>query len=153
MKPIDAARAMYHREPCGRCFGDDLAIFQRIGYVFSTPTAFLMGKPIVSPERFETAAKVTGMTPLNDASLRFLYTLPDYEFSSLSCDTWLIWLAAGDMRDFFRFEPHPMKFVAWARKGRIRFHEFNRVKSRVLCKISTASSIFPPSAQMADRSR
>lgn len=133
MKPIDAARAMYHKEPCGRCFGDDLATFLRIGYVFSTPTAFIMGKAVPSPH----------------IRTGFGYDRPGANAPIEHCDTWLIWLAAGDLREFFRFEPRPMKFVAWARKGVIRFHHFDRV--RALCKTSTESSIFLPSAQTVAR--
>jgi hypothetical protein len=47
MTPIEQAAAVYEREHCPRTLREDLELHLLNGYVFSTPTCFLMGRPVV----------------------------------------------------------------------------------------------------------
>lgn len=121
MTPLEQAQRLYVTQPCGRTFEQDVATFLRIGVVFSTGTAFLMAKPVPSPM----------------VSTSFIYADPEAVADRSICDTWLIWIAAGDMGEFFRFAPFRLDWLAWARKGVIRWHSFNRTER--LCNTSTST--------------
>lgn len=110
MRPIDQARLVYEQEPCARTFEEDLRLHLMHGYVFSTPEIFMMGRGV-----------------RRDA--------PDYDILNPTvtwpedlCDTWMIYLAAGNIGDFFRFEPTPKKWVAFERENQLRVHSYDRIK-------------------------
>ena len=99
-------------ERAGRDMVSDLKAFLCTGYVFSTPTAFVMAKP--------TARFLAGN-----------YDDPWFMANPDEYDTWLVWLAAGDMAEFFRFCPYPLSWLAWARHDRLRFWRFESIQSKV----------------------
>lgn len=108
MTPIDEARAVYLREPCRRTFEVDLELHLQNGYVFSTPKLFLMGRPVLRIANPEDIVN------------------PAFIFEHY--DAWLIYLAAGDFREFFRFEPFPLKWYGWERENMLRFFLSSTVK-------------------------
>ena len=46
-------------------------------------------------------------------------------------DTWLVWLAVGDLRAIPALIPSPKKWVAFWRSGQPRRYEFNKLISRL----------------------
>lgn len=108
-----ALKAKEAAEAAGRDMVADLKAFLCTGYVFSTPTAFIMAKPV--GKFFEEQ--------IQD---------PWAMFNPDEYDTWLIWLAAGDMAEFFRFCPYPLSWLAWARHDRLRFWRFESIQRKVI---------------------
>lgn len=82
------------------------------GYVFSTPSAFLMGRPIAKDAPHALQAD------------------PWYVFPFDECDCWMVWLAAGDVAEMIRLIPYPLPWLAWARRdGALRFYQTVRVST------------------------
>ena len=105
MTPVWMAAAVYEAEPCARSFREDLEAHLQNGYVISTPTAFVMGRPVDS-----------GADPAQIVD-------PWHEFDPEECDAWLVYLAAGNIADVLRQEPFPLTFFMWERKNVLRrFH-------------------------------
>lgn len=113
ISPYDEAALVYQREPCARSFEEDLDLHLRFGYVFSTPHAFIMGR----------AVSRAG-DPSDIVNPAFQFDAPD---------TWWIYLAAGDLREFFLREPYPLPWVGWEIRNKPRFYSMDRVKERILC--------------------
>ncbi|HYF36780.1 MAG TPA: hypothetical protein VD994_15905 [Prosthecobacter sp.] len=112
MTPFHAAQQVYQRELCARDFWTDLHLHLTHGYVFSTPTAFLMGRPV---ERMAPHHQITN---------------PAHHFQSP--DAWLVYLAAGDgIREFFRYEPFPLPYFGWERNNKLRFYERNKLLTKL----------------------
>lgn len=105
MTPVWMAAAVYESEPCARSFREDLEAHLQNGYVFSTPTAFVMGRPVDS-----------GADPAQIVD-------PWHGFDPAQCDAWLVYLAAGNIADVLRQEPFALTFYLWERKNVLRrFH-------------------------------
>lgn len=105
MTPVWMAAAVYEAEPCARSFREDLEAHLQNGYVFSTPTAFVMGRPVDS-----------GADPAQIVD-------PWHGFDLPQCDAWLVYLAAGNIADVIRQEPFQLTFFMWERKNVLRrFH-------------------------------
>ncbi len=49
MTPLDIAFQVYLDHPTKRNFGEDLASHLRHGWVFGTPPALVLGRPVESP--------------------------------------------------------------------------------------------------------
>ena len=56
---------------------------------------------------------------------------PEFQFDLV--DTWLVYLAAGDLREFFLREPYPLPWVGWERNNRLRFYDMEAIKEKMLC--------------------
>lgn len=110
-------RAMLLYEGHERTFAEDLAAFTHTGRVHITPTAVLFAKAV--PSRI----KEHGPWDIWEES---------------ECDAWLIWLGAGDMREFFRYAPYPLPWFVWARKDRLRWWRYEDVRRRVCGEESLA---------------
>lgn len=113
MTPVERAMAIYGEEPCRRTFDEDLQLHLMYGYVFSTPTMFMMGRPV---DRYDPPEYI--VTP----DRRPLW----------GPNAWLIYLAAGDLGEFFRYCPYPLPWVGWERKNKLRFYDFKRAKRKVI---------------------
>ena len=110
MTPVEGAAAVYEREGCARTFREDLEAHLLHGYVFSTPSCFLMGRPVVK-----------GADPV-------LIVNPWHVFERERCDCWMVYLCAGDMREAFVFAPYALPWVCWQRKNKLRYHCFERAR-------------------------
>lgn len=102
MTPVEQAAAVYQREPCARTFREDLEAHLLNGYVFSTPTVFVMGRLV---QRDAEPALIVD---------------PWHRFEDGDC--WLVYLAAGNLAEIPRFIPSPKKYVAWERENSLRVH-------------------------------
>lgn len=104
--PYLRAAAVY---PTDEAFMADLQPHLVRGFVRSTPTCFVMGRPVASTASADL---------LND---------PWHVFSEP--DAWFVWLCAGDMLEAFECIPFPLPLVGFARFGQpARFHGFERMK-------------------------
>ncbi len=94
-----------------RTFRDDLEAFMQTGRVYITPTAVLFAKAV--PREVD-------------------HHLPWDLWEESQCDAWLIWLAAGDLSEFFRYAPHPLPWLCWARRGKLRWWPWDRAYGHIM---------------------
>jgi 5-methylcytosine-specific restriction endonuclease McrA len=87
--PITQAKLVYLKEPCARSFWNDLNAHLLNGYVHSTPTMFIMGRPV-----------------RHNAPRKELVN-PWFVFPREEWDAWMVYLAAGNLAEFWRVEPFP----------------------------------------------
>jgi|LakMenE18May11ns_1017448.scaffolds.fasta_scaffold9940770_5 hypothetical protein len=102
-----------------RTFGEDLQAYLLNGYVFATPTEMLMARPVPS-----------GAEPA-------MINNPWQVFPVERCDTWYIYAYAqtgktsplGLVKKLLRYQPFPLRLVAWERKrdGRLRFYSITKL--------------------------
>ena len=111
--PYDNAAKVYDREPCARTFEEDLDSHLRRGFVFSTPASFIMGRPV---DRYANECLILD---------------PDHSF--YSWNSWLIFLASGDLRQFFRNVPFSLEWVGWQRSNKLRWYKLEDIKRKILC--------------------
>lgn len=120
MSPSMMASLVYRREPCARTFETDLFLHLAYGYVFSTPEAFVMGRPV-----------------RRDANINEIKN-PAVEFNNP--DAWWIYLASGNYLDLlFRFEPFPLPWYGWERQNVPRWYPRETV-------LKYANKLSPPNA-------
>jgi hypothetical protein len=111
--PVQIAAKVYLGEKCARSFEDDLLLHLLHGYVFSTPEMFMMGRPVRRDGTYENI------------------TDPTYKFADP--DSWLVYLASGDLQIFFKHEPYPLPYIGFERENSLRFYSRERIKR--LCEI------------------
>jgi hypothetical protein len=111
MRPIDRARAVYEQEWCARPFEEDLRLHLRNGYVFNTPTLFMMGRPVSSDAR---PALIVDPAVTFDAP-----------------DAWLVYLLAGELREAVRFIPYPLEKIGLERNNVLKFYGFEYFTKRI----------------------
>src|SRR6185436_18250051 len=98
MLPFEQAKAVYSKEPCRRSFETDLALHFEFGFVFSTPRFFCMGRPV------------------QRSAPHGLILDPSYTFKPEECDTWLVWLMAGDVSAAWSVLPWPLPWLCFERR-------------------------------------
>ena len=125
MTPVERAAAVYEREDCARTFREDLEAHLLNGYVYSTPTAFVMARPV-----------------RHDAPREELVN-PWHVFPRGEWDAWMVYLAAGDLEEFWRREPFPLAHVIYERQNALRCFNAERVKRLCYSK----PLFFSPSVQ------
>lgn len=109
MSPVDQVRRLYFRHPQPRTFEEDLQAHLANGYVFSTPEAFMMGRPISRDAEWSLQV--------------------DPFFTFRNPDTWLVWAASSvSVNMLLTFVPFHLRWVAWSRRGKaLRFYPFDRL--------------------------
>lgn len=110
MTPYEQAKAVYDSEPCVRAFREDLTLHLLNGFVFSTPSYFIMGRAVPR------------------AADPVLIVNPAHVFACEDCDTWMIYLLAGDPRPAWDIMPWPMAWFGFERKNELRFYPVDRMK-------------------------
>ena len=115
MKPVRQAAAVYQSEPCARDFKEDLSAHLLHGSVFSTPTAFIMARYV---SRSWPAESIINPW-LNDATCAQL-------------DTLHVYLAAGDLTEFFTFPHKPVTWCSFERKNTLKFYDYARLRRTIL---------------------
>ena len=104
MSPAEQAAAVYEREPCARTFEEDLEAHLLHGWVVSTPQFFVMARPV------DSAAQPACIVN------------PWHRFPPEACDTWHIYLAAGDLCAALQWLPHPLPKIAFERRNILRYY-------------------------------
>lgn len=111
LSPHARAKAVYDNEPCARTFLQDLELHLTSGYVFSTPRIFLLGRPV----------------PRSADPRDIVDPVVDFAAMGSKLDCWHVYLAAGDLLEFFRFEPFPLPYFSWERENVLRFYRRDHV--------------------------
>ncbi len=116
LRPIERAGLFYleqqpevHDRDMGEQFVEDHRLHLLHGYVFSTPTLFVMGRPI---DRFDDWPR------LKDPLVRYP---PERE------NCWWLFLLAGEAREAWRYLPYPLPYIGWERRGKPRFFESRKL--------------------------
>jgi hypothetical protein len=113
MTPVELAAQVYTREECSASFREDLEAHLLTGYVHSTPTAFVMARPV---------------SVLADESL---ILDPWHSFPREDQDAWLVWLAAGDLASLLVLFPYQLPLIGWQKRNKLRFHGFVSTLARL----------------------
>lgn len=107
--PVERAAAVYEREPCSYTFKEDLEFHLLNGFVFSRPDFFVMGRPVV---RSAPADIITG----------------HHRFHSSDCDTWHVYLVAGNMARMWDMLPWELPFVSIERGNVLKFYRLASIR-------------------------
>lgn len=110
----------------GHTFEADLAAHVASGYVWSSPTALVMARLV----RSDWSLTEWGQLDKTDET----------------GDCWLVWLAAGDMGEFFRVCPRKTKFVCFSRRGFPRLYLFSELENKYYGIHAKASASAAPSS-------
>ena len=113
MTPIEQAHALHTSEHGPRSFRCDLEAHLLHGIVFSTPTAFIMARYV---SRSWPDSSIINPW-LNDATCSQL-------------DTLHVYLAAGDITEFFTFPHNSCKWISFERKNVLKFYRYDTLKRR-----------------------
>lgn len=116
MTPAQRAYQVYQSEPCARDFIDDLELHLicPVGYVYSAPEAFIMGRYVMRDWSYEDITNPAKFALTGDA------------------DCLHIFLAAGDISLFFTFEHVAVPWVSFERKNQLRFYPYEPLRNRLL---------------------
>ena len=133
MTPAEQAAALYEREPCARSFREDLEAHLVNGWVYASPTAFLMARPIPSGVTVAERCNPWNSWPFED------------------CDCVHLYACAGDMAEIWRqFPPEwegRIKSVAFERRNIPRLVDvpkFRRLCETLKTWTPTTPAIEPP---------
>jgi hypothetical protein len=112
MIPYTAALEAWRKEPNpGQMSWDDaLAWHFNMGFVFSTPRYFMMGRPVVSESPMAKIFEYGHVFPANRN------------------DAWFIACAAGNLSDAWAILPWRLPLIGFDRKGEVRFYDIERVR-------------------------
>lgn len=113
MTVLEQVARLYRQQPQPRTFAEDLAAHRATGYVLEAPGTLLLGREVPSQADEDE---------LSD---------PWRGWPATECDAWFVWLAVGRLPDVIALIPHRQKWVAFARRGRIRWHEFDGLLTRI----------------------
>jgi len=118
-EPILRLAALYD-ETCPRTFAQDMGAHLQNGYVFATPEAILLARPVASK-----------------ADPRLINN-PYFHFRPEDCDCWYVYGYAdmgknslqGLVKKVLRWMPYELPLVAWERKrdNRLRFYSLKRLE-------------------------
>ena len=95
MSPAETAAELCRAR--GGDFREEMEAHLLHGYVFATPTAFLMGRPM----------------PRSGNAGDLWRTWPRGE-----CDAWFVWIGVGDAAELLAMTPFPLPWIGWYRQGR-----------------------------------
>lgn len=104
MSPIDAARAIYDKEPCRNSFETDLFWHLRNGIVLSTPECFAMVRPVWHDWPPDMLKNPFWAEPNGDC--------------------WMMWLAAGDITPVFGLGP-PREYCCYEIDNVLRVMQYD----------------------------
>lgn len=112
MSPIEEAVSVYQSEPCARPFVKDLEIHLLHGYVFSTPTFFVMGRPVAKwwPQRM-----------IVDPS--------ENPLGRKNC--WHVYLCAGDLLGALSAMPFTLPFTSFERNNTLKVYRTDALLRRI----------------------
>ncbi|MDZ4287835.1 MAG: hypothetical protein U0984_07745 [Prosthecobacter sp.] len=107
--PSALARQWCLAHPEWGAFEDTVATYLRHGFVWSSPRSFVLARAIAA-DWWQDHDRLT-----------------DHTLSHPQGDCWFLWLAAGDMREFFEVCPQPKPFVCFCRRGLPRLWRYDRI--------------------------
>ena len=104
----DRARQVYAKELCARTLDHDILLHVMHGYAICRPDLLLLGRPV------------------NREAGREAIVDPSVEHESPDC--WHIYLAVGDIREFFKFEPFSLGYYSWERNNELYVFKSEQVR-------------------------
>lgn len=112
MTTFEKACAIYQSEPCARTLREDLEAHLLHGMVYSTPKAFIMARYV--------------SRRMSDADI----VNPWISEPTGLADCIHIYLAAGDLTQFFTFPHDPVKWISFERENQLRFYPYATLLQR-----------------------
>lgn len=115
MEILRQIQALYRDFPHmagGRLFLEDVALHLRYGYVWASPTAVILARPVCSHWSIADLGDLTKTAARQEA------------------DTWFVYLGAGNLGEFFRVMPFPLKFACFYRRSSPRFYPLATLQRR-----------------------
>ena len=109
MLPYTQAMEAY-RFRCGYTFDEMMAWTFNHGFVHSTPSYFVCGRPVPSAANPQQICD------------------PASWFDPGICDSWYVHLAAGDLSKAWDVLPWPLPLIGFDRQGEIRFYPIEQVR-------------------------
>jgi len=125
MKPIEIAKELHVTETGPRTFRNDVEAHLLNGIVFSTSTAFIMARYVC---RAWPASAI--VNPWQN----------DLTCAPLDCLH--IYLAAGNISEFWTFPHQPVTWISFERRNILRFHPYDTLKRR--CNTNSQAPTLPP---------
>jgi hypothetical protein len=107
---VERAAKVYEREECSGTFRSDLEAHLLNGFAISRPDYFVMGRPVI-----------------RSADPRLIVD-PWHKFHSSDCDTWHVFLFAGNIARAWAFLPWPLPFMSFERRNRLRFYSMSAIQ-------------------------
>lgn len=97
MSPYEIVLKDWLERPRDRLLDDYERIHKQRGFVFATPTFYVMGRPV---RKFAPLEQILDVEHVFDAS---------------TCDTWFIFQLSGDMRAAWQILPWELPWMCWTR--------------------------------------
>lgn len=114
MSPFDKIAAQYAAHPKEESFDRYVMHYHRVGFVFSRPDFFCMGRPVV---RSASPSEILD---------------PRHLFDSTKADCWYVHAAAGNMARMFQVVPWELGWFCWTRiqdpLSELQFHPTETIK-------------------------
>jgi hypothetical protein len=111
MTPFETARAFHRAIPDITPFEEALTAHLLLGLVVSTPSAFLMARPVN-----------LGADDMLFDDVWTTFTNPD---------CWHVYLAAGNCRALIEATPYPLPYVSFLRKNRLHVRSLKHMTEKV----------------------
>ena len=107
MSPYEKAARWHLEHSPGVAFTEIVEAHFQVGYAFSGPAYFLLGRQVSSTWDDERICDPWQVDPLGDA--------------------WHVWLYAGDMRAWQRLVPYSLPWLMFHRRDKLRRYRFPQV--------------------------
>lgn len=128
MEILRQIQALYRDFPHmagGRLFLEDVALHLRYGYVWASPTAVILARPVRSDWGIADLGDLTKTAARQEA------------------DTWFVYLGAGNLAEFFEVMPYPLTFACFWRRCSPRFYQLEQLRRK--CTTISSSHSLPSS--------
>jgi|GEM_PF-7032722 len=111
---MQEVRRLYAEQPQAQCFKEDLRahLEHEQGHVFITESLLLMGRAV---------SQFGSHEQLGD---------PWFVFDETQCDAWYVWLAVGQMQEILAHAPHPLPWIGFARRRRMKWYEWEKLRRK-----------------------
>ena len=119
MIPFELAKGVYGLEPCARTFEEDLTWHHQHGFVFSTPSFFVMGRPVCSVAAPE-------------------FIVGQVDFPPDLCDAWHVYLMAGDISKVWSILPWELPLITIERRNVLKVYRLDSIR-----RLSGARPLLP----------
>ena len=110
---IERLRELYSRSNAVRTPEEDISLHLEHGYLIKTPDYILMGKRVVRWMSDEELKNPMVAAP-----------------KGIQSDAWYIYLFCGSACNFLSFEPFPLEYVGWHRRGILRWYHTKTIQAK-----------------------
>lgn len=121
--PLSQAIAALHAEENRYGLTELVSAHFENGYVFSTPTVFILARPVFVDVELDSGEILNEREILNP---RMVW--------GAGWNAWHVYLFSGDMREGLSYMPFPLEFLSFERKNRLRVYSLNYISQRLSTK-------------------